>query len=43
MKKNKLETNMYTDSLVGAFLAGEVKLTYANKIKKADRSKLFME
>lgn len=40
MKKNKLETNMYTDSLVGAFLAGEVKLTYANKIKKADRSKL---
>jgi DNA repair protein RadC len=40
MVKYKLETDKYTNSLVGAFLAGEVKLTYTNKIKKADRSKV---
>lgn len=40
MTKYKLKTDKHTDSLIGAFLAGEVKLTYANKIKKADRSKI---
>ena len=40
MVKYKLETDKYTNSLLGAFLAGEVKLTYTNKIKKADRSKV---
>jgi DNA repair protein RadC len=40
MRKYKLKTDKHTDSLVGAFLAGEVKLSYVNKIKKADRSQV---